>query len=239
MIYKMIEINAEKCNGCELCIEVCHKGAIEIVNGKAQLLHDSNCDGHGACLPACPVDAITFSEREAAAYSKNAENIEQPDSEAGAAEKHSPDLQTSGVQPDTTLEDMRMQPDYAPSSVKTQLRQWPIQLTITPINAPYFDGAHLLIAADCAAYAYGDFHNAFIKNKITLIFCPKLNDIDYAEKLTEEIIRHNNLKSITVARMEVPCCQALENAIKKALKNSGKMIPWQISTISTDGQILD
>lgn len=233
MIYKMIEINEEKCNGCELCIEVCHRGAIEIVNGKAKLLHDNHCDGHGACLPACPVDAITFSEREIAG------NTNRTDSENGDTEKHPSDSQTSGTQPASTLEDMRMQPDHAPASVQTHLHQWPIQLTITPINAPYFDGAHLLIAADCAAYAYGDFHNAFMKNKITLIFCPKLNDVGYAEKLTEEIIRHNNLKSITIARMEVPCCQALENAIKNALKNSGKMIPWQISTISTDGRILD
>lgn len=209
MIRKLIEINEEKCNGCELCIEVCHE------------------------------DAITFIEREVDAYHKNAKKTDQTDLEAGAAAERNPGTQTSGVQSDTTLEDMRMQPDHAPASVQTQLHQWPIQLTITPVNAPYFDGTHLLIAADCAAYAYGNFHNAFMKNRITLIFCPKLNDVDYAEKLIEEIIRHNDLKSITIVRMEAPCCQSLENAIKNALKNSGKIIVWQISTISTDGRILD
>lgn len=193
MIRKIIQIDEEKCNGCGLCAEACHEGAIGMVNGKAKLLRDDYCDGLGDCLPTCPTGAITFVEREAAAYSEPA---------------------------------------------ASQLEQWPVQIKLVPVNAPYFEGAHLLVAADCTAYAYGNFHQEFIRGKITLIGCPKLDDSDYSEKLTE-VIRQNDIKSVTVVRMEVPCCAGIEHAVVMALKNSGKFIPWQVATVSTDGRILE
>ncbi len=214
---KIITIDQEACNGCGLCVDACHESAIGLVNGKATLLRDDYCDGLGNCLPACPVNAITFEEREALAF--NEEEVKK-----NAAQASSKALTETSASPFT-----------APTS---RLNQWPVQIKLLPTNAPYFNDADLLIAADCTAYAYGDFHNTFIKNRITLIGCPKLDEGDYAEKLTE-IFMNNEIKSITVVRMVVPCCGGIVNSVKTALRNSGKMIPWQVITISTDGTIIE
>ena len=212
MIRKIIQIDEEKCNGCGACAEACHEGAIGIVNGKAKLLRDDYCDGLGDCLPTCPTGAISFVEREAAAYDEKAvqENMRR---------KNGQDL------------------SYAPLGAGSQLGQWPCQIKLIPINAPCFDGARLLIAADCCAYAYARMHGDFMRGKITLIGCPKLDEIDYSEKLTQ-IIQDNNIQSVTIVRMEVPCCGGLESAAKRALQASGKSIPCEVATISVDGKIL-
>lgn len=217
MIRKIIKINEEKCNGCGICAEACHEGAIGMVDGKARLLREDYCDGLGDCLPACPTGAITFEEREAAAYDHAAvmASKEAKNSEKGAAPV-----------------------GEAKAAVQSCLSQWPVQIKLVPVRAPYFDGADLLIAADCTAYAYGDFHRQFIRDRITLVGCPKLDEGDYSEKLTA-ILTQNDIKSVTIARMEVPCCGGLEMAARKALKASGKLIPWQVVTISTDGRILE
>ena len=236
MIRKIIEINEEKCNGCGLCAQACHEGAIGMVNGKAKLLRDDYCDGLGDCLPACPTGAITFVEREAAAYDEAAVLANKEKLHAHPAPAF------SGCPGSQARQFANRQEEASPSSpaasVKTRLNQWPVQIQLAPVNAPYFDQANLLIAADCCAYAYGDFHNQFMKNKITLIGCPKLDPVDYTEKLTE-IIKQNEIKSVTVARMEVPCCGGIEAAVKNALQASGKFLPWQVVTISTDGRILE
>ena len=212
MIRKIIQIDEEKCNGCGACAEACHEGAIGMVNGKAKLLRDDYCDGLGDCLPTCPTGAISFVEREAAAYDEMAvqENMRR---------KNGQDL------------------SYAPLGAGSQLGQWPCQIKLIPINAPCFDGARLLIAADCCAYAYAGMHGDFMRGKITLIGCPKLDGIDYSEKLTQ-IIQDNNIQSVTIVRMEVPCCGGLESAAKRALQASGRSIPCEVATISVDGKIL-
>lgn len=236
MVRRVIQIDEEKCNGCGICAEACHEGAIGIVDGKAKLLRDDYCDGLGDCLPNCPVGAISFIEREAAAYD-----------EAAVQENKKKQMQAMGQAPvggcpGSRMRQLERKPaeenQNAGSPVSSQLRQWPVQIKLAPVNAPYFDGAKLLIAADCTAYAYGSFHQNFIRGKVTLIGCPKLDDVDYSEKLTE-IIRNNDIKSVTVVRMEVPCCGGLEHAAVTALKNSGKFIPWNVVTISIDGKILD
>ena len=231
MIRKIITIDEDKCNGCGLCAEACHEGAIGMVEGKARLLREDYCDGLGDCLPACPVNAISFEEREAPAYNEAAVAKAKLEKAAAKLPCGCPGSQSKAIQ--------RSQP-AAVSSVKadSQLRQWPVQIKLVPVNAPYFDGANLLIAADCTAYAYGNFHNEFIRNRITLIGCPKLDEGDYAQKLTA-IIANNNVKSVTIVRMEVPCCGGIENAAKRAIQASGKFLPWQVVTISTDGKILD
>ena len=233
MIRKIIHIDEEKCNGCGLCAQACHEGAIGMVNGKAKLLRDDYCDGLGDCLPVCPTDAISFVEREAAAYDEQAvlKNKEQANKLACGC----PGTQVKRLNREAPERKAEAAPAQA---VCSQLNQWPVQIKLVPVNAPYFENANLLLAADCTAYAYGNFHADFMKNKVTLIGCPKLDDGDYAEKLTE-IIRENNIKSVTVVRMEVPCCGGLEFAAKTALQNSGKFIPWQVVTISTDGTRLD
>jgi Fe-S-cluster-containing hydrogenase component 2 len=232
MIRRIIEIDTEKCNGCGTCAKACHEGAIAMVDGKAKLMRDDYCDGLGDCLPACPTGAITFVEREAAAYDEAA---------VLAAKAQKQQLLPCGC-PGSAARAIARQADggtsAAPAPQTSQLRQWPVQIKLAPINAPWFDGAKLLVAADCTAYAYASFHQEFIKDHITLIGCPKLDMVDYAEKLTE-IIRRNELRSVTVVRMEVPCCGGIELAVKKALQNSGKMIPWNVVTITTDGRILD
>lgn len=236
MIRKVIEINEEKCDGCGACAEACHEGAIGMVNGKAKLLRDDYCDGLGDCLPACPTGAITFVEREAAAYDEEA--VKRHKIEAGALSEH---LAHSGCPGAASKRIEHLgEPCTRTEAVPSQLSQWPVQIKLVPVNAPYFDGAHLLVAADCTAYAYGDFHNHFIKNRVTLVGCPKLDSVDYTNKLTE-ILRNNDIKSVTVVRMEVPCCGGLENAVKNALKASGKgeALHCQVETISTDGRILD
>lgn len=231
MIRKIIRINEDKCNGCGACAAACHEGAIEMINGKAKLTREDYCDGLGDCLPACPVDAITFEEREAPAYDEKAvlEAKEKKNSPlpCGCPGTHSKSINRELSSLDRT--------SVAPQS---QLSQWPVQIKLVPINAPYFDGANLLIAADCTAYAYANFHNEFIRNHVTLVGCPKLDSVDYTDKLTA-IITNNDIKSVTVVRMEVPCCGGIENAAKRALQASGKFIPWRIVTISTDGRILD
>jgi len=243
MIRKIIHIDEEKCNGCGKCVTACHEGAIDLVNGKAKLMRDDYCDGFGDCLPGCPTGAITFTEREAAAYDEQAvlENKQKKAAEAKAVpagEAHKPFAGCPGHQIKTF--DRSTAPAVATpaTAVNSQLGQWPCQIKLVPVNAPYFNGAKLLIAADCTAYAYANIHSEFMRGKITIIGCPKLDDIDYSEKLTQ-IIKNNDIKSVTVLRMEVPCCGGLEQAAVKALKNSGKFIPWQVVTFSTDGRILD
>ena len=197
MIRKIIRIDKEKCNGCGACADACHEGAIDIIDGKAELMREHFCDGLGDCLPECPTGAISFEEREAPAYDEE-----------------------------------------AVKEAQKKLPNWPVQIKLAPVSAPYFNNARLLIAADCTAYAYAGFHQDFIQNKVTLIGCPKLDQVDYSEKLTD-IIQNNNIQSVTIVRMEVPCCGGLEMAAKKALQNSGKFVPWQVVTISINGKIME
>ena len=227
---RLIEIDRDKCNGCGACAAACHEGAIAMVDGKAKLMRDDYCDGLGDCLPSCPTGAITFEEREALSY--NEEAVLKARQEKNPLPCGCPGTHSKAIQ-----REPRESVDFS-AQISSRLSQWPVQIKLVPINAPYFDGANLLVAADCTAYAYGNFHNEFIRNHITLIGCPKLDSVDYTEKLTE-IIASNNIKSVTVVRMEVPCCGGIENAVKEALQNSGKFIPWRVVTISTDGRILD
>lgn len=237
MIRKVIHIDEDKCNGCGICANACHEGAIGIVDGKAKLLRDDYCDGMGDCLPTCPTGAISFEEREAAAYDEAAVLENKKKNELQEKMKH---LHESGC-PGSRIRMMEHIEESAPmnsAQVVSQLRNWPVQIKLAPINAPYFDGAKLLIAADCTAYAYANFHQEFIRGKVTMVGCPKLDSVDYSEKLTE-ILRNNDIQSVTIVRMEVPCCGGLEIAAKKALQASGKFIPWQVVTVSIDGNILD
>ena len=229
MVRKIIHIDEEKCNGCGICANACHEGAIEIVDGKAKLAREHFCDGFGDCLPGCPTGAITFEEREAPAY----------DEAAVKAAKEKKENAKPHQCPGTLLRQMKpaaAAPANAPAA--SQLQNWPVQIKLAPIKAPYFEGSKLLIAADCTAYAYANFHQEFIRGKVTLVGCPKLDAVDYSTKLTE-IIANNDIQSVTIVRMEVPCCGGLEMAAKKALQASGKFIPWQVVTISIDGRILD
>ena len=230
MVRKIIKIDEEKCNGCGACAAACHEGAIEMINGKAKLTREDYCDGLGDCLPACPTGAITFEEREAPAYDEAAVL-------AAKEKKASLPCGCPGTNSKTIRRDSCDLGGFA-APINSQLSQWPVQIKLVPVNAPYFDGSKLLVAADCTAFAYGNFHNEFIRNHITLIGCPKLDNVDYAEKLTA-IISNNDIKSVTVVRMEVPCCGGIEYAVKQALQASGKFIPWQVVTISTDGRIID
>ena len=228
MLRKIVKIDENKCNGCGLCADACHEGAIGMVNGKAKLLRDDYCDGLGDCLPVCPVDAISFEVRDALAYDEQAVKKAQ--------EEKSKNLPCGC--PGTHCKTLQRQETVVQSNpVTSRLNQWPVQIKLVPVNAPYFDGADLLIAADCTAYAYGNFHNDFIKDRITLIGCPKLDMCDYSEKLTQ-IISTNNINSVTVVRMQVPCCSGIENAVKQALINSGKINPFAVYTITSDGKIL-
>ena len=232
MIRKIIEIDENKCNGCGLCAKACHEGAIEMVDGKAKLTREDYCDGLGDCLPACPTGAISFVTRSAPAYDEQAVlKAKRASSSHSCPSGHSCPSAMAKV---LKREGTSPQRSYNGGS---QLMQWPCQIKLVPVRAPYFDGANLLIAADCTAYAYASFHDEFMRKHVTLIGCPKLDGVDYADKLTE-IIAQNDVKSVKVVRMEVPCCGGLENAVKQALRNSGKFIPWQVVTISTDGQIL-
>ena len=234
MIRRIIQIDREKCNGCGACAEACHEGAIAMVDGKAELMRDDYCDGLGDCLPACPTGAITFVEREAAPYDEQAvmENKQKKMRKAGMP-------LPCGCPGSQSRQIKRAEDPHAGAQCAAQesrLSQWPVQIKLVPVNAPYFDGAKLLIAADCTAYAYAAFHERFMRGHITLVGCPKLDGVDYAEKLTE-IIRENDVKSVTVVRMEVPCCGGLERAAVTALKNSGKFIPWQVVTVTLDGRL--
>ncbi|EGT4784603.1 4Fe-4S ferredoxin [Clostridioides difficile] len=238
MMRKIIKIDEEKCNGCGLCVEACHEEAIGMVNGKAKLLRDDYCDGLGDCLPTCPTNAISFEYREAAEYDEAAVKANM---EAKKAQKKTLAYGCPGSQSKSINREVSNSTSISNDIVEikgSQLNQWPVQIKLVPTNASYLKNASLLIAADCTAYAYGNFHNKFMKNKVTLIGCPKLDEVDYAEKLTE-ILKENDIKNIVVTRMEVPCCGGIVNAVKTALQNSGKMIPWQIVTISVDGKIVD
>ena len=232
MLRKIIKIDEEKCNGCGLCAKACHEGAIEMIDGKAKLTREDYCDGLGDCLPACPTNAITFEEREAPAYNEAAVLAAKQAKSGDTLPCGCPGTNSKAIKREAT-------PATAFSApITSQLQQWPVQIKLVPINAPYFDNANLLVAADCTAFAYGNFHNEFIRNHITLIGGPKLDEGDYSEKLTQ-IIANNNIKSVTIARMEVPCCGGIENAVKRALQASGKFIPWRVVTISTYGRIVD
>ena len=230
MIRRIIEIDQDKCNGCGACSDTCHEGAIAMVDGKAKLMRDDYCDGLGDCLPVCPTGAITFVEREAAAY----------DEAAVLESKKKQEEKLPCGCPGSAAKAIRRQDFPAEAGVhrQSQLRQWPVQIKLAPVNAPWFDGAKLLVAADCTAYAYAGFHQDFIKGRITLVGCPKLDCVDYSEKLAD-ILKNNDIRSVTVVRMEVPCCGGIENAVRKALQASGKFLPWNVVTISTDGRVLD
>ena len=219
MIRRIITIDEDKCNGCGLCADACHEGAIGIVDGKAKLLREDYCDGLGDCLPACPMNAISFEEREAPAYNEA----------AVLAAKKAKEEKLPCSCPGSACQSVQ--------AAASRLMNFPVQIKLLPPNAPYFEDADLLIAADCTAYAYGNFHNDFMKNRVTLIGCPKLDAVDYAEKLTL-IFAQNNIRSVTVTRMTVPCCGGLSYAVKTAIENSGKNIPLHIVTISPDGRII-
>ena len=241
---QIIRIDGEKCNGCGLCVEACHEGAIGLVEGKASLLRDDYCDGLGNCLPACPTGAITFENREALEYNETEvkKHMEQKNNGGPHTDNLPCGCPGTNAREITRGDAVQQAPAMAHASdshaMASQLRQWPVQIKLVPVNASYFENAHLLISADCAAYAYGNFHNEFIRKRIALIGCPKLDECDYSEKLID-ILASNSIKSVTVVRMEVPCCSGLENAVVTALKNCGKMIPWQVVIMSTDGRILE
>lgn len=216
MVRKIVHIDEELCNGCGACANACHEGAIAMVDGKARLIKDDYCDGLGDCLPACPAGAIRIIEREAADYDEEAVLQRQKGVKQGQKQAE--------------------RETFAYTMPQSNLQQWPVQIKLMPVKAPYYENANLLIAADCTAYAYGNFHQKFMDNHITVIGCPKLDGVDYSEKL-EAIIRENHIKSIKILRMEVPCCGGLEYAAVEALRRSGKMIPWQVVTITCNGQI--
>ena len=235
MVRRIIEIDREKCNGCGACAAACHEGAIGMENGKAVLLRDDYCDGLGDCLPTCPTGAITFVEREAAAYDEAAVLAKKAEKLKGSAP-----ITRTGC-PGSMARTMNR--DDAPAVPASGgpiscLGQWPIQIKLLPVEAPFYQGAKLLIAADCTAFSRVDFHERFMRGRITMIGCPKLDEGDYAEKLTE-IIRRNDIRAVTVVRMEVPCCGGLQRAAETALQNSGKFIPWQVVTLGRDGNIID
>ena len=239
MIRKIIRIDKEKCNGCGACADACHEGAIDIIHGKAELVREHFCDGLGDCLPECPTGAISFEEREAPEYDekavKEAQKKTLAKNQTMAAHVGCPGSKSIQIQRQEISETKKLS---STADQVSKLQNWPVQIKLAPVSAPYFNDARLLIAADCTAYAYANFHQDFIRNKITLIGCPKLDQVDYSEKLTA-IIQTNNIQSVTIVRMEVPCCGGLEMAAKKALQNSGKFIPWQVVTISIDGKILE
>lgn len=243
MVRKIIHIDEEKCNGCGLCANACHEGAIEMVDGKAKLVRENFCDGFGDCLPGCPTGAISFEEREALAYDEAA--VQQAKAEQKmrqqmtqhAAHQGCPGSRFMQLERKALETQESVQPASSGRPV-SRLNQWPCQIKLLPTKAPFYDGAKLLIAADCTAYAYANLHEDFMKGKMTLIGCPKLDAVDYSEKLTE-IIRDNDVKSVTIVRMEVPCCGGLQRAAEIAIKNSGKFLPWQVVTISRDGRILE
>lgn len=260
MIRQIIKIDENKCNGCGICATACHEGAIGMVDGKAKLLREDYCDGLGDCLPGCPTGAITFEMREAPAYDEAAVmeakkhiNKQHRVNSQGSANitnqqfAQNPKITTNLENkttpcgcPGTAAKQIERTPMTCETITKqpSELTQWPVQIKLVPVRAPYFDNAHLLVAADCTAYAYGNFHQDFIRNKVTVIGCPKLDMVDYTEKLTQ-IIANNDIQNVTVVRMEVPCCGGIQNAVKQALMKSGKFIPWNVVTISTDGRILN
>ena len=234
MLRKIVKIDEDKCNGCGACAIACHEGAIKMIDGKAKLIRDDYCDGLGDCLPVCPTNAISFEVREALEYNEEAVNNAKKDANEPLP-CGCPGTNTKQINRRFVL-NKKLQGKSTENY--SQLMQWPVQIKLVPINAPYFNNANLLIAADCTAFAYGNFHNDFIRNHITLIGCPKLDEGDYTEKLTA-IIKNNEIKSLTIVRMEVPCCGRIESAAKRALQASDKFIPWRVVIISTEGEILD
>ena len=240
---KIIHIDEAKCNGCGACAEACHEGAIQMINGKAKLTREDYCDGLGDCLPGCPTGAITFEEREAPAYDEEAVRTAKAAKLTAQMQGHgcpgpAPEAMAGSCHGSAPRK-INAHPSAAPAEpIPSQLRQWPVQIKLVPVNAPWFDGAKLLIAADCTAYAYGNFHSDFIRGRVTLVGCPKLDNVDYSEKL-EAIIRENDIRDITIVRMEVPCCGGLEYAARQALQRSGKFIPWRVVTIGVDGRIVE
>ncbi|MBE6350344.1 MAG: 4Fe-4S ferredoxin [Spirochaetaceae bacterium] len=232
MIRKIITIDEAKCNGCGKCALACHEGAIKIIQGKAKLTREDYCDGLGDCLPACPTGAISFEEREALSYNEQA----VLESKKKAALQNN-SCGCPGSQPRQIFSNKTDFVAQKSQNSVSYLRQWPVQIKLVPTQAPYFKNAHLLIAADCTAYTYGSFHADFMQSAVTIIGCPKLDAIDYSEKLTE-ILTLNEIKTLTVARMEVPCCGGIEMAVKRALQACEKTIPLKIVTISTDGKIV-
>lgn len=234
MIRQIIHIDEEKCTGCGLCSKACHEGAIAIVDGKAHLIRDDYCDGLGDCLPSCPENAISFIKREADAYDEEAvrRHLEQKNACQGGNTHSCPGVQARAI------EEKEASAASQKEKMPSRLKQWPCQIKLMPVKASYLEGAKLLVAADCTAYAYASMHERFMKGRVTIIGCPKLDGIDYSEKL-EAIIRENDIRSLEVVRMEVPCCGGLENAVKKALQNSGKFLPWSVTTVSIEGEILE
>lgn len=238
MLRKIIKIDEEKCNGCGLCVTACHEGALQLIDGKARLMSESYCDGLGDCLPECPTKAIVLEERETVEYDEEAvkkrmEKIKaQPEAAIPCGCPGTQAKLLTNKQLEVTS------PVLSSENIQSQLGQWPCQLKLVPVSAPYLDNAHLLIAADCTAFAYANIHQKFMRNKITLIACPKLDDTDYSEKLTS-ILKQHEIKSLSILRMEVPCCGGIVQAAKKALLNCEKLIPWSVVTISTDGRIIE
>lgn len=237
---KIVKIHEEKCNGCGLCVNACHEGALEIKNGKAVLLSDVYCDGLGDCLPQCPVDAIEIIEREADEFDKELVEkrmLERKQNESNKLNEEMP-CGCPGHHAKVINHKETIKVNEEKVELTSQLRQWPVQIKLVSPMAPYFNGAHILVAADCTAFAYANIHQDFMNGKITLIGCPKLDDVDYSEKLTA-ILKNNDIKSITVLRMEVPCCSGMVNAVKNAIINSEKLIPWGYKVVATDGTLLD
>lgn len=247
MIRKIITIDEDKCVGCGLCTKACQEGALELVDGKAKLMRDDYCDGLGNCLPVCPTGAISFEEREALAYDEKAveakKQAEATPEKGGCPGSSAQPLRHShgGGCPGSRAQAMPQraaEAQAAPTERPSELRQWPVQLKLAPVKADFYHNAKLLVAADCSAYAMGNFHDTFMKDKITLIGCPKLDATDYSEKLAA-ILTENDIKSLHLVRMQVPCCGGLENAVKEALRLSGKILPWQVSVLTTSGEVLE
>ncbi|SKC36069.1 ATP-binding protein [Maledivibacter halophilus] len=229
----IISINEEKCVGCGLCVNACHQGALKLIDGKAKLISESYCDGLGMCLPKCPTGALRVIEKDVEEFDNSKRNEESKIKGKDRLACGCPSTHSKELKRNTTETDNKQSLE-----IQSELRQWPCQIKLVPTNAPYFKGARLLIAADCTAFANANIHSKFMKNRITLIGCPKLDSVDYSEKLTE-IIKNNDIKSVDVLRMSVPCCGGIENAVKQALINSGKMIPWRVIVVSTNGDIIE